>query len=289
MLLEVVTQDVPGSMVTGRLPSPASEATPDLCSVLVSLESHTSSVPELPNTLPLSTESESGNSEAGGPLSSSHHVEIRQEAVNYLGYYSSHEQLMQQLILQQAAAARNHIVSMVTQGAMHCRTHMLWTRLMCPAVGNSMRSVPRDHQGQSLSYSEFRELVRLADVEPLSGLDSRLKPLLAQPLSWYQGLAKLLVTKYADHNRQFSAPDGSAQHIVVLHPRYLDAFVMLSLDSHTARGELAVVYRTPPEALNQRKERRQSAAARPCSAEEIHLLVEGLVNACCFHLWSGLM
>lgn len=91
-------------------------------------------------------------------------------------------------------------------------------------------------QGQSLSYIEFRELVRLADVEPLSALDSRLKPLLAQPLGWYQGLAKLLVSKYADHNRQFSAPDGSAQHIVVLHPRYLEAFVMLSLDSHTARG-----------------------------------------------------
>lgn len=74
------------------------------------------------------------------------HICFRQEAVNYLGYYSSHEQLMQQLILQQAAAARSHIVSMVTQGAMHCRTHMLWTRLMCPAMGNSIRSVPRDHQ-----------------------------------------------------------------------------------------------------------------------------------------------
>ena len=91
-------------------------------------------------------------------------------------------------------------------------------------------------QGQSLSYYEFRELVHLAQVEPLSHLDARLKPLLAQPLAWYQGLARVLLAKYADHNRQFSAPDGSAQHIVVLHPRYLEAFVMLSLDTHTARG-----------------------------------------------------
>ncbi|XP_052124949.1 KICSTOR complex protein SZT2 isoform X2 [Frankliniella occidentalis] len=288
VLLEVVTQDVPGALTIDRLPSPASEATPDLCSVLVSLESHSSSVPELPNTLPISTESESFNSDSGGQLSSSHHVEIRQEAVNYLGYYSSHEQLMGQLIHQQAATARNHIVSMVTQGAMHCRTHMLWTRLMCPAVSN-IRSNPRDHQGQSLSFSEFRELVRLAEVEPLSRLDPRLKPLLAQPLTWYQGLARVLLSKYSDHNRQFFAPDSSAHHIVILHPRYPDAFVMLSLDNHTARGDLAVVYRMPPEALSERKDRRPSAAIKPCSAEEIHPLVEGLVNACCFHLWSSLL
>lgn len=91
-------------------------------------------------------------------------------------------------------------------------------------------------QGQSLCYSEFRELVRLAEVEPLSDLDSRLKPLLAQPLAWYQGLVRVLLTKYADHNRQFTSPDGTTQHIVVLHPRYLDAFVMLSVDTHAARG-----------------------------------------------------
>lgn len=44
------------------------------------------------------------------------HVEIKKESVNYLGYYSSHEQLMQQLILQQATLARNKIKEMVAQG-----------------------------------------------------------------------------------------------------------------------------------------------------------------------------
>jgi len=66
----------------------------------------------------------------------------RQEAVNYIGFYTSHEQLMQQLIMEQAASARCHIETMVKQGAVHCRTHLLWTRLMCP--GSSLRSFRRE-------------------------------------------------------------------------------------------------------------------------------------------------
>jgi hypothetical protein len=54
----------------------------------------------------------------------------RQEAVNYMGYYSSHEQLMQQLILQQAAEVREQVFCMVQQGMVHCRTHMLWETLL---------------------------------------------------------------------------------------------------------------------------------------------------------------
>lgn len=44
------------------------------------------------------------------------YVEIKQESVNYLGYYSSHEQLMQQLILDRASIARKKIRDMVAQG-----------------------------------------------------------------------------------------------------------------------------------------------------------------------------
>lgn len=46
----------------------------------------------------------------------SSHVEIKQEVVNYLGYYSSHEQLMQQLILDHARITRQKIREMVAQG-----------------------------------------------------------------------------------------------------------------------------------------------------------------------------
>lgn len=44
------------------------------------------------------------------------HVEICQESVNYLGYYSSHEQLMHQLILDKAETTQKHIKDMVAKG-----------------------------------------------------------------------------------------------------------------------------------------------------------------------------
>lgn len=70
----------------------------------------------------------------------------RQEAVNYLGYYSSHEQLMQQLILEQANSAVQRICSMVTQGMVHCRTHLLWNKLQCSASREWERRRDRDRE-----------------------------------------------------------------------------------------------------------------------------------------------
>ena len=93
-----------------------------------------------------------------------------------------------------------------------------------------------------LTYNEFCELRNLANVESLSQLDPRLSPLLCQPLSWYQGLAKVLMAKYVDQYRVFTAPDGNVQHIVVLHPRYVEAFMLLSLDLQSLRGVSSVIF-----------------------------------------------
>ncbi|PSN35424.1 hypothetical protein C0J52_13195, partial [Blattella germanica] len=221
-----------------------------------------------------------------------HHIEIRQEAVNYLGYYSSHEQLMQQLILEQADSAMRRIFLMVSRGMVHCRTHLLWNKLQCYAPRDLERRRDRDRDelaprdlmaGHGLTYNEFWELRTLAIVEPLSQLDPRLSPLLCQPLTWYQGLGKVLMSKYEHHYRMFMSPDGNVQHIVILHPRYVEAFVMLSLDMQSSRGDLAVVYQKPLP----NRENSSSECLEFCLAD-IQALVEGFVNACCFHLWKHL-
>ncbi|XP_063220375.1 KICSTOR complex protein SZT2-like isoform X2 [Bacillus rossius redtenbacheri] len=210
------------------------------------------------------------------------HVEIRQESVNYLGYYSSHEQLMQQLILKQAENAKLHIEDMVSKGMVHCRTHLLWNRLQC-TLPKKEEAHSKSYKIQALSYSEFMELHSLARVESLSHLDALLTPLLCQPLSWYQSLVKVLVTKYADHHRLFSSPDGNTQYLVVLNPRYLEAFVMLSIDMQTSRGDLSAVYRKSLD-----NEMQKSDQLEFCSME-IQNLIEGFISACCFHLWAGLL
>lgn len=106
----------------------------------------------------------------------------------------------------------------------HCRTHLLWNRLIVP------------HDSNSLTYDEFLELKSLAKLEHLCYMHPNLGPLLNQPFSWYQGLAKLLLVKYVDHNRSFISPDGNIQHYVILDQRYFGAFMLLSMDLHTSRG-----------------------------------------------------
>ncbi|XP_048511777.1 KICSTOR complex protein SZT2-like isoform X2 [Athalia rosae] len=190
-------------------------------------------------------------------------LQIRQESVNYLGYYSSHEQLMQQMMMSQAQAATARITTMIKDGALQCRTHLLWNKLL--------------ENRSTMSYLEFNELCRLAHVDPLSKLDPRLSPLLNQPLTWYQSLSKVLINKYQDHHKLFNAPDGNISHVVVLHPSYLQAFMMLTIDLHTSRGDLCAVYRKPAE-----------LASLPFNLGDVYSLIEGFLNACCFHLWMGL-
>lgn len=179
--------------------------------------------PPVPNT-PLAQNS-SVNSSSSSSLSSSsspHLIQIRQESVNYLGYYSSHEQLMQQMIMSQAHAARQHITNMVERGALQCRTHLLWDKLL--------------ENKSSMTYTEFNELCSLAHIEPLPNLDPRLGLLVNQPVSWYQALSKVLQNKYQEHHKQFITSDGNITHHLILHPTLLQAFMMLTIDLHTSRG-----------------------------------------------------
>lgn len=177
--------------------------------------------PPVPNS-PLAQNSNIPSTPNASTSSSPHLMQIRQESVNYLGYYSSHEQLMQQMIMTQAQAARQHITNMVERGALQCRTHLLWDKLL--------------ENKSSMTYIEFKELCSLAHVEPLPNLDPRLNLFVNQPVSWYQALSKVLQNKYQEHHKQFITSDGNITHHLILHPTLLQAFMMLTIDLHTSRG-----------------------------------------------------
>ncbi|CAG9828371.1 unnamed protein product [Diabrotica balteata] len=194
------------------------------------------------------------------------YVEINQESVNYLGYYSSHEQLMQQLILDKASTTKKNIREIVKKGMVHCRTHLLWNRLISPK------------ESSALTYDEFLELRNLARLEHVCNLHPNLGPLLNQPITWYQNFAKLLLVKYVDHTRSFYSADGNILHYVILHQEYFSAFMLLSLDLHTSRGEMYAVYREPQMQEN-------LEFSQVCQKE----LLDGFVNCICFYLWSGMI
>ncbi|XP_039298117.1 KICSTOR complex protein SZT2 [Nilaparvata lugens] len=195
------------------------------------------------------------------------HNEIRPECVNYVGYYSSHEQLMQQLIMEEAEAARRHIMWMTSEGSLDCTTHLLWNKLMSNYPLNN-----------TLTYGELMELCNLAQVELLSAIDARLSPLLAQSLPWYQSLVKVLAAKYSDLFRTFISADNNTQHFLILHPKLMKGFVMLTLDMQAARGEISIVCR---------KSHRHDQ--HDVSTSDLHSLIEGVVNATGFHIWTGLL
>lgn len=91
-------------------------------------------------------------------------------------------------------------------------------------------------QSQQLTYMEFSELYNLAEVQMVTDADSRLTPMLYQSISWYQSLIKLLISKYWDHYRLFVSPDANTQHLLILHPKFLEGFVMLTVDAQSGRG-----------------------------------------------------
>ncbi|KAL1492858.1 hypothetical protein ABEB36_011037 [Hypothenemus hampei] len=194
-------------------------------------------------------------------------INIMQEAVNYLGYYSPHEQIMQQLILDKAESIQKDIRDMVSKGMAHCRTSLLWNRMILP------------QDSTQLTFEEFIELKRLATLTPLAQLNPSLGPFLNQPLTWYQGLAKQLLGKYADLHRKFISDDKNIEYYVILHSRYYAAFMLLSIDHGTGRGEVYAVYREP----NNKED------ADPLGLGYEQSLCDGFVNCICFYLWSGII
>ena len=153
---------------------------------------------------------------------------IRQEVINYLGYYTKHEQDMQSMMSEQSKKAEEMIRSIVNQAKVHCRRDTLWQRLQ-----QNPSSQP---SSSPLTYSEFRELLSLSYTEPVSSSEPQLVPLLAQPVGWYQGLAKLLLTRYPETQRHFSSPDGTVQHVVILNQRLHATAMMLSWDLHADKA-----------------------------------------------------
>jgi len=192
---------------------------------------------------------------------------IRRESVNYVGYYSAHEETMKTVIQSQALTGEERISLVVKDAMVDCRRDQLWQKLL----------LDRGPACPSLTHIEFLELISLVRHQTLDKIDPRLAPLLQKSVSWYQGLSKVLMNKYGDFSRQFSSEDGSVHHTVVLNQENMATFALLSVDN--VEGSLAIVHREVNPTTRQKEE----------SAPSVHSLVEGFVESCAFHAWSILL
>ncbi|GIY97001.1 KICSTOR complex protein SZT2 [Caerostris extrusa] len=201
------------------------------------------------------------------------------EDVMYLGYYSSQETMMQQVLHQQAEAARLHLKQVVQQASVHCRRDFLWSSLLPRSLREDNSS--KDHSLSS--YGEFAELLELVSIVPLNGVDSKLTPFMVMHLSWYTTLAPVLKTKYADSHREFVSPDNNSLYVVVSNTSCPDSFMLLTVDTKVNRAELCLVFREQPTDLESSQEKPSQRILA------LQNLVEEFVNACCFHLWTCIL
>ncbi|RWS15051.1 protein SZT2-like isoform X7 [Dinothrombium tinctorium] len=179
------------------------------------------------------------------------------EEVCYLGYFSSHETTMLQLLKEKAEAAHKHLGEIVTQAAIHCRRDHLWYVL--------------NQENTSLSYAQFNELLGLVYIKPFSEIDSCFTTFMNMHFSFYQNLAKSLNLKYGSNHKQFNSLDLKiVKHIYFY--KNIDGFMLLSLNCETQTAEINLVVKEEP--LN--------------DLADYSLLVEDFVNGCAFHLWSTL-
>ena len=65
-----------------------------------------------------------------------------------------------------------------------------------------------------LTFSEFHELLAIVTNKRLCEVDPQLTPLHNMSVSWYQGLARILMVKYTDSHRHFTSTDGLIQYVV---------------------------------------------------------------------------
>lgn len=131
------------------------------------------------------------------------------------------------MMTEQAKKAEELIRAIVNQAKVHCRRDTLWKRL---------QHYPSPSSSNNLNYSEFRELLTLSHSEPISSGEPQLVPLLAQPVVWYQGLAKLLISRYPETHRHYSSSDGKIQYVIVLNQKLPGTAMMLSWDLHAVKA-----------------------------------------------------
>ncbi len=133
-------------------------------------------------------------------------VGICDEEITYLGYFSSHETMMLQILQDKAEDTESQLAEAVKLAAIDCRRDYLWSCLL-----------PRknaDNEDINLNIKEFNELLGLVKIIRLDQYDSDLLPFIGLHISWYQGLAKTLVNKFGINHRNFSSPDGKLIKLV---------------------------------------------------------------------------
>merc|ERR1712062_117037 len=141
--------------------------------------------------------------------------DIQSENVNWIGYYSTHEQSMESMMRLQASNTETELVGVFRKASVHCRRDQLWKSL---------------HDAEC-DYEDFSELLAFVHTEPIHA------PLLRKRLDmgdskgqrdWFKALMKLLSSKYAQNHRWLQS---------------MDMALVVTMDLHSGLADLNVINR----------------------------------------------
>ncbi|XP_061488640.1 KICSTOR complex protein SZT2 isoform X3 [Rhineura floridana] len=182
------------------------------------------------------------------------------------------------LLASEVAAAQKQLSNMVQLAKCHCRRDNLWKRLFLlePLASDKLKL-------GKLSLGELEELLDAVHRKSIADIDPQLSCFLTMTVSWYQSLIKVLLSHFPQSCRHFQNADAGTQYLVVLNQKFTDCFVLVFLDSHSAKTSLTVVFREPFPVQPQNSE-----SPLPQLVSTYHHL-ESVINTACFNLWTGLL
>ncbi|KAF2360108.1 hypothetical protein FHG87_009137 [Trinorchestia longiramus] len=207
---------------------------------------------------------------------------LREETVNYLGYFSPYQVTMEQMLLTQARGAVRRIQSVFALAKIHCRRDILWKRLTSSTSEDDRQkgSGSTRSASSSITFSDLEELLELVEVRPVQDTDPRLIAFVRQPLRWQQELVKMIHAKYQHNVRNVTSEDGNEEHVAIMSPNCPHAIIVISTN---LREPNSTSFRCVRKELKSDK----SDDSVPKSDLRIDGFLAAFINICCFHLWAS--
>jgi hypothetical protein len=154
-------------------------------------------------------------------------------SVYYVGYYSQHEQSMQEVMRQQKSSVEETLFLVLKSATVHCRRDQLWQKLYSPKSG--------------FDFSDLMEMADLVSVNDVftTGLSmSSTISSLSVFKGRYQSLVRCLSTKFSATTgcccRLFQSSNGDSEFLLIMDEKVISACVVLCAEREQG-GQLNLV------------------------------------------------
>lgn len=193
-------------------------------------------------------------------VTASNSNDICKEPVDYVGYFSTHEQSMEAVIRLQASMTEAELASVFRKASVHCRRDQLWKSL---------------HDGEC-SVVDFAELLAFVHCEQLTKLNEVATLIRGRTLGWFRSLTSLLASKYEAKNRvRTMATPNVVEHFVLLSEDYIDMATVITLDLRRGSADITVINRYADIGPN-----------LPAVKLATYEIAAAILNDICYHLWT---